>query len=144
MGPKSLYSDLGTRNVNAAAISNKIPPQATANDRSLPRTFSINQPKPREAIISGSTIKKLNIPINNPTFLAGKEGASMAYGIERILAHAIPTPVIDKKSKFGLFIKLTEQRPSAPKIKQVAWVNRLPYWVEKNGNDKAKRKVTKL
>ena len=44
----------------------------------------------------------LNSPINIPICLAGMSLAIRAYGIETILAHAIPTPVIGSKSKYWL------------------------------------------
>ena len=41
----------------------KLPPAVTAASRLLARRWSMTQPKPREATISGMTMKKLKMPM---------------------------------------------------------------------------------
>ena len=59
----SLFDSLMISKQIIAAIIIKPPPTCTASTLSLFNTVLINHPKPSEAIISGSTIKKLKIPI---------------------------------------------------------------------------------
>ena len=52
-------------------------------------------PKASEAMISGSVMKKLKIPMYVPVFSGGSAPERIAYGIDRMLAQAIPTPAIE-------------------------------------------------
>src|SRR5215469_16341614 len=86
--------------ISTAASAMNTPPAITAARRSLLSTWFITQPKPSEAMISGSTMKKLKMPMYTPVCSAGNEPASTEYGMASVLAHAIPTPAIDNNNKF--------------------------------------------
>ena len=58
----------------------KTPPICTAARRSLCNTFSMIQPKPSDAMISGNTIKKLNIPMYTPILPSGKTPLCISWG----------------------------------------------------------------
>src|SRR5215469_8483081 len=68
----------------------------------------------RVAITSGSTMKKLKMPMYTPVCSAGNEPASTEYGMASVLAQAIPTPVIDSSKRFLSWISATDINPSAP------------------------------
>ena len=61
---------------------------------SVPNASRISGPKATDAIISGITMKKLKIPMYTPMRCAGSAVERIAYGIERIDAHATPTPTM--------------------------------------------------
>src|SRR5215212_1327494 len=71
---------------------------------------------------------------------AGKAPERMAYGIDKIEAHAIPTPTIESTSNHGLLIKYTESRPIAPQIRQSACTVFLLVAAASFGNRKATTK----
>src|ERR1035438_10136966 len=48
----------------------------------------------------------------------------MAYGMESVLAQAIPIPVMESSSRYLLWITATESRPSAPTTRQMPCVRR--------------------
>src|ERR1700683_100483 len=79
-------------------------------------------PKNNDAKISGVTIKKLKIPIYTPVRAGGREAASIAYGIDSVLAHAIPIPTIVSSSTYLSWITTTDINPSAPHTRQSEWV----------------------
>src|SRR4030095_13923932 len=90
-----------TRHTRIAARNRNTPPATTADNRLLSSTCDITQPKPNDATISGITMKKLKIPMYTPVFSLGNEPARMAYGMERMLAQASPTPTMESNSSFG-------------------------------------------
>ena len=71
-------------------------------------------PKNSAAKISGRTMKKLNTPMYTPMRWAGSALESIAYGIDRIDAQAIPTPIIDTMSIMGSRMNQTLSNPAAP------------------------------
>ena len=101
-------------------------------------------PNVRDAIISGKTIKKLKIPMYIPILAGGILPASIVYGMERIDAHAMPTMLMDKKSKLGSWMKFTEISPMPPKTKHTVCVNLFPIFPTTKGIAKEKRNVTKF
>src|SRR4029078_3904949 len=136
-----------TRQTRIAARNRNTPPATTADNRLLSSTCDITQPKPNDATISGITMKKLKIPMYTPVLSFGNEPARIAYGIERMLAQASPTPTIESNSSvrseitvtenkqapearptptiesnssFGSWIAVTETRPAPPASRQNA------------------------
>ena len=120
------------------------PPICTASNLSLFNTFFITQPKPSDAIISGNTIKKLKMPIYTPILPFGNTSPNKAYGIDKILAQAIPTPVIHPKSIYLFSTKATLINPIAPMSRQTACVFFLPNLLAIDGRIKANKNVTTL
>src|ERR1035438_9564231 len=57
-----------------------------------------------------------------PVFSAGSDPARMAYGIAMVLAHAIPTPTIEKNSSHLLWIGATDMSAAAPHTTHRLWV----------------------
>ena len=92
-------------------------------------------------MISGNTIKKLNIPTYKPILFEGRTELNMAYGIDKILVQAIPTPVMLAKSKYLSFINATDMRPIAPISKQIVCVFLLPILLAIDGNMNENKKV---
>src|SRR3954468_15489245 len=61
-----------------------------------------------------------------PVFPWGSEPERMAYGIEIVLAQAMPTPIIDSSRNHLSWTTETERSPSAPASRHVACVPRRP------------------
>src|SRR5258707_3681948 len=78
------------------------------------------RPKDKDAMISGITMKKLKIPMYTPMRAAGIAPDKMAYGIERMEAHAMPTPTIVTSSTHLSWMKYTDSRPTPPQISEIA------------------------
>ena len=53
-----------------------------------------------------------------PIFWAGNTPLSIAYGIDKILAHAMPTPVMHTYNMFLSVTNATLIKPAAPASKQ--------------------------
>ena len=68
------------------------------------------------------TIKKLKIPMYVPILFCGREPVKIAYGIERILAQANPTPTIEIISKLGSLKKKIDISPRPPATRAIRWV----------------------
>ena len=77
-----------------------------------------------------------------PVFPGGNEPARTAYGIERVLAHAMPTPTIVNKRTYLLWITETDSKPSAPQSRQRLWVLFRPSLLAIAGSAKEKAKHT--
>ena len=88
-------------------------------------------------IICGNVIKKLKMPMYTPIFPAGIDPARMAYGMARILAHAIPIPTMDNISIFGLSMRKMDINPSPPAMSENACVRFLPNHTASDGSNKA-------
>ena len=73
-----------------------------------------NGPKKSAAVISGITMKKLKMPMYTPIRSGGIAVERIAYGIERIDAHAIPTPTIVRGNRLGLWMTYVESSPTPP------------------------------
>src|SRR5215213_6658098 len=99
-------------------------------------------PNVNDATISGMTIKKLKIPIYTPIRSGGIEPARIAYGMARIDAHAMPTPIIEKYCPFGVSVTYIEIRPSPPMVRASACVDFLPSVFESQGSANAITKHT--
>lgn len=98
------------------------PPSITAIMRSFPSQYSMIYPKPKEAMISGKTMKKLKMPMYNPILALGRECAIIAYGIDKMDAQAIPTPVIETNSQLGFVIHWRLTKPTPPASRQMKCV----------------------
>ena len=70
--------------------------------------------------------------------------ASMAYGIERMLAQAIPTQNIEANSNLAAAKNATEISPSAPITRQVVWMPLALNFLTSKSKRKANRKATPL
>ena len=67
-------------------------------------------------------MKKLKMPMYTPVFPSGSEPASMEYGMDRMLAQAMPTPVMERSRSTGVWITATESSPAAPASRQIECV----------------------
>ena len=54
--------------------------------------------------------------------LLGNDPARTEYGIDSVLAQAIPTPTIESSSRFLSWITATDISPSAPHSRHRLWV----------------------
>src|SRR5450432_958382 len=77
-----------------------------------------------------------------PILLTGRQPARMTYGMARVLAHAIPTPVIDSSSSHLSWIIATESSPDAPHSKQSECVVLRPNRAASHGRISEKTKQT--
>src|SRR5215470_6266832 len=77
-----------------------------------------------------------------PVFPGGRAPARMEYGIERMLAHATPTPTMDRSRTYLLLMTATESKPIAPTTRHRPWVSRRPSRLAAVGSAKEKTKQT--
>src|SRR5258708_2400110 len=61
-----------------------------------------------------------------PNLFGGRQPARMVYGIARMLAQPIPTPVIDNANSLLLWITPTDINPAAPHSRHSECVSFLP------------------
>ena len=85
-----------------AAVSSERPPITTTYSGAFgfpsPNTSRMKGPNASDAMISGMTMKKLNTPMYTPIRCGGRAVERIAYGIDRIDAHAMPTPTMLSRS----------------------------------------------
>ena len=86
----------------------------------MPKKVRMIGPKVSDATISGMTMKKLKIPMYTPMRSVGSAVERIAYGIERIDAHAMPTPTMLRRSSHGSWMTHTERSPTAPHTRAAA------------------------
>src|SRR3989442_6956586 len=107
-----------TSPTHAAAVSRQAPPSITTSNGALglpaPKTRRISGPNPTAATISGMTMKKLNTPMYTPIRWGGTAVERMAYGMERMDAHAMPTPTMLSSSRYLSWMRYTDNNPTAP------------------------------
>src|SRR5947199_8358717 len=75
-----------------------------------------------------------------PVFPFGSEPARIEYGIERMLAHATPTPAIETSSMYLSRMNATDKRPIAPIARHIACVSFRPkrFAIDGNANENPK------
>src|SRR5690242_1599996 len=66
----------------------------------------------------------------------------MAYGIDSVLAHTIPTPTIESSNSHLSWIKATDSNPAAPHSRHTEWVVRRPMRAAMAGSHHEKMKHT--
>ena len=77
-----------------------------------------------------------------PVFPLGNDPARIAYGIERVLAQAIPTPTIEISSTYLSCTTPTESNPNPPHSRQKLCVTLRPNCRAKNGSTNENPKHT--
>ena len=68
----------------------------------------------------------------------------MAYGTDRMLVQAMPTPIMDTYSIHGSVMKATDSRPSPPAVRQSMWVSLRPTLRATAGSNKLNAAETPL
>src|ERR1017187_9505275 len=77
-----------------------------------------------------------------PTLFAGRHPDRTTYGMESVLAHAIPTPVMENNSSHLSWIIATESKPAAPHSKHSECVFLRPSHPANPGSANENRKQT--
>ena len=83
-------------------------------------------------------MKKLKIPMQVPILSAGRLSDKMAQGIAKMLAQAIPIPIIEPYMAVVLSKKQSETNPIPPKLRQSACVSLRPIFFAIGIKSKAK------
>src|SRR5690606_24631283 len=115
-----------TRSVHSPAMNRQPPPSTSTRRGSPSSSFDSTTPSVLTATSCGITMKKLKMPMYTPIFAAGRLSDSIAYGSDRIEAHAKPTPTIDSSSHCGSRTNAIDSRPRPPSHRLSMWLPRSP------------------
>src|SRR5690606_31865638 len=123
---RTVESGRRTRSVHSPAMNMQMPPSMSTRSGSPSNSFDSSTPRVLTATSCGITMKKLKMPMYTPIFAAGRLSDSIAYGSDRIEAHAKPTPTIDSSSHCGSRTNAIDSRPRPPSHRLSMWLPRSP------------------